>query len=824
MCGVAICHQVVVFHHGAVVETEAVVIAAAVHHGCFFQQAVAGGGLAGVEQLAVRVGYGLHVSVGHGGHTREALDEIQCSTLGAQNGAGRALNHHYNGSRGYGFAIMQVDLYFQAGIHRAEYGFGYFDAGQHTLCAGAHQGACLQALRHEVGGGNITIAKIFIERQLNERFHIVRYFHTAHAHTIEHEVANVKAEMKASLYTRNVFCLLCGGGVCRISGMARMFPAEFPVTAPYDAGQVGERIVYEALQQLPADWTVIYNCWRHLLVDARKRKSKHITYEADFVLLIPGCGVMVLEVKNWQSAKVENGRWLRGTPSGYVPVGHDSPLNQAFLAMKNLRAELDKYFRWGHDGRSRLETRCMAVLLGKITNYENLSETEFDADAVEAQWHDLNASVPRNEVYDRLYLCGAEALGAGLQKRVESLFCFGNGTTPAELDEVRRYLLQNLVFRMDAATATAIINSAAAPLTQVLPMLAESPVGVHVEGCAGSGKSTMLCCEAARLALHARQHATRSRVLVTCFNYNLAEYLRVQGAMRYVGVQRFDGAASFALDNFQTIVEQLCKLIGMPMPGNLFVEGALAPLIEAVQGDACYACDYIFVDEAQDFPSEWWRLLQCLLKPGGKLYIFSDKVQRIFGRGCELPTLPVRLRLQHNLRNSSPIASFSASICQGAPAGLPLQGPAVEVMPPGERAEQRAAAVRAAIETLLRENYALHDIVVLTPWRRNTSLKDPLLADLVDFPADGETRENADLRLSRCLAPGSTRVLGETVKAYKGLESLAVILTDVSAPRPGPDSGFTPNELYVACTRARFRLIIVPTPGGAEYLDKVARV
>ena len=70
-----------------------------------------------------------------------------------------------------------------------------------------------------------------------------------------------------------------------------MYPSEFVVSDPRDAGQAGERVVFEALRRLPEDWTVIHNCWRHLLLRGKKENEiKHVTYEADFVVLIPGRG------------------------------------------------------------------------------------------------------------------------------------------------------------------------------------------------------------------------------------------------------------------------------------------------------------------------------------------------------------------------------------------------------------------------------------------------------------------------------------------------------------------------------------------------------
>ena len=81
--------------------------------------------------------------------------------------------------------------------------------------------------------------------------------------------------------------------------MARMIPSEFPPVKPGDTGALGERMVYEALQRMPEDWMVIHNCWRHLLQEDKESENpKHVSYEADFIVLIPGCGILVMEVKN----------------------------------------------------------------------------------------------------------------------------------------------------------------------------------------------------------------------------------------------------------------------------------------------------------------------------------------------------------------------------------------------------------------------------------------------------------------------------------------------------------------------------------------------
>ncbi len=612
--------------------------------------------------------------------------------------------------------------------------------------------------------------------------------------------------------------------------MARMIPADFPPVKPGDTGALGEQMVYEALRRMPEEWIVIHNCWRHVLKESpRRENAEHVSYEADFILLIPGCGILVMEVKNWSRARVHNGRWERwdSAKGRFCPVKHGSPLNQAYLAAGNLRTELMKRFSWGRYEASDMEFRSLAVLLGKAENYADLEAVREDEYAVEQL-----RKAPgyryyrRDEIYDRLYLCGADALGEGLQAHIESLFCFGNDNSVDEMEEVRRYLLQNLVLRQDAATVNRIVELAATPLAALLPMLEESPGGFHIEGCAGSGKSCMLCEEAARLARRAKEKRSGQRYLVLCYNLNLAEYLRANKALKAAGVCRYDTYSPLVLDNFHTVANRICTWEGLSPAGadGHFAQETLQALAARVKSNSRYAVDAILVDEAQDFSADWWPVVQAMLRPEGKLYLFSDSGQRLYAQAGQLPELPVQLKLRHNLRNTQAIAAFgSAALSEERPETefLPIIGPDVEVMAASDSPAERAASVRAAIEKLRNEGFAMNDIVALTPWRKNTSLKEDLLADVVDFPADGETREKADKRLKNCASDKATRILGETVKAFKGMESPAVILTDISAPRDAEKSGFTSAEFYVACTRARYRLIIIPTSSGAQYVREL---
>ena len=88
----------------------------------------------------------------------------------------------------------------QGRVHCLEYGPGYIYAGEYTHGARTQQGACLQLCRNKVKGGYVSIPEIFFERQLDERFHIIRYLSVAHAAMIDCLPPNVKAEMRSCMH------------------------------------------------------------------------------------------------------------------------------------------------------------------------------------------------------------------------------------------------------------------------------------------------------------------------------------------------------------------------------------------------------------------------------------------------------------------------------------------------------------------------------------------------------------------------------------------------------------------------------------------------
>ena len=55
-------------------------------------------------------------------------------------------------------------------------------------------------------------------------------------------------------------------------------------------GERGEEMVYREMARLPDGWVVIHDCWRYYM----DRRDRHVNYEVDFIVLVPGKGFVVV--------------------------------------------------------------------------------------------------------------------------------------------------------------------------------------------------------------------------------------------------------------------------------------------------------------------------------------------------------------------------------------------------------------------------------------------------------------------------------------------------------------------------------------------------
>lgn len=204
--------------------------------------------------------------------------------------------------------------------------------------------------------------------------------------------------------------------------------------------------------------------------------------------------------------------------------------------------------------------------------------------------------------------------------------------------------------------------------------------------------------------------------------------------------------------------------------------------------------DALVIDEAQDMADTWWPpLLTALRDPaGGRIAVFGDDGQRIFGRtGAPDVSLP-QLTLDVNLRNTREIAHAFAPLAAERPKVAGPSGPQVQWIECTD-ADAIEAADDAAVD-LLNKGWTAQQVAVLTTFHRHPMQLERLAA--VGTPGYwDEFWTGEDLFYA-------------TVLGFKGLERPAVVLA-VDGFR---DPARARELLYVGMSRARDVLVVCGAP------------
>jgi len=519
----------------------------------------------------------------------------------------------------------------------------------------------------------------------------------------------------------------------------------------------GEKAFYQASRELPFGYTVLYS-YKYLQSDEEDFTSP--TREADFIIVHPCLGYLVVEVKQGDIAYV-NGRWCEFKRGDYRPLSKD-PVEQA---RRTMFAILDEYKKHTGD-RFPLSIKYAICFpeCNKITG-------EFPPDLDERSVF----------LFDDL---------KNLNQKILNLF--GDKERKKEIEAVS--LLLNKILCPSFKVFAGLENRIAMFHERAERILTEEQERVLEEteldkrkiffGAAGSGKTYIAMEKAKRIA------AQGKRVFLTCYNKNLARSM-------------FSNLPpGITTSNFHNFIENMLEENGL----NLEKEKALVGL------DAYYkkilpekAFDYyssvceddkfdaIIVDEGQDFKETWITCLEAMLKKDGEFYIFADPNQNLFGSDIDkISRIPVsKHRLTRNLRNAEPINEWINNIVPEANLKCSIKGGIPVKRLEWKTREEERRMIASEIGRLVSQGVQLKRIVILSPYRKENSclagverIKEwPLTEDLV-------ARANA--------------VRFQTIRSFKGLEADIVFLIDVMK-----DSRVcTDADIYVGGSRARFLLYI----------------
>lgn len=495
------------------------------------------------------------------------------------------------------------------------------------------------------------------------------------------------------------------------------------------------------------------------LTDERK------DHEADLVVLLPGVGIVVLEVKG--GAVRYDGGWVTQRHGKDVRI---DPVAQAREVKYAIRDFVGRDPRWGSRGH-------VAWAHGVVTPY-----AAFPGDVEVPE-------LPRWALHDR------DDLGDLAERLVANARRMSHGRrapTAEDVDAVVEVLTAPVRMTHDLeAEASEREAEATSRLTQEQAMVLSVSRLLHrveVRGGAGSGK-TVLALQQARELTRGRHGRRPQRVAVLCYSIGLAEFLKRQVAgwsrrerPAFVGTFHELGRHWGAPDGDRT--DSDFWEVGLPR--------LMSDLVRDVPDGQRY--DAVVVDEAQDFADAWWQPVLGALRDEeeGGLYVYSDENQRIFARFGRPPVQLVPLVLDHNLRNTKQIHESFGPLAPSRMYSRGGEGPAVRFV--AADPEEALGVADDEVEALLDAGWAPSSVCLLTTGHRH--------------PVQQEQAErHGQLGYWRSFWDGEDVFYGH-VLGSKGLERRAVVLCineDGTRDRAR-------ERLYVGMSRATDQLVVVGDP------------
>lgn len=559
--------------------------------------------------------------------------------------------------------------------------------------------------------------------------------------------------------------------------MARMIP-ELSSEQLRNFRSRAEARFYEACEdQLPDDVVVIHSAgWIYRDQHGRFREG-----EADFTLLFPQSGIIVVEVKGGGVVfNAQSGEWFSVDRNGQRHRIKD-PFRQATGERHALLDQIAGHPAW-RQWRGRRLNVGHAVVFPDIDDSASLQGPDRPRDiiAVNRDLRTLSAWIDRVTRFWRRH--DDDPLGVQGARLVEDVLCRSIEVKP---------VLRSTVDDAEKLRVRLTANQA-----KVLRTIGGRKRAV-VSGGAGTGK-TLLAVE------KARQFAQSGlTVLLLCYNRPLADALAV-------GLR--DEPRVLCL-SFHQLCDRRVRQVLQACGRNLLEEAAIAyagygdkhifevqmPYALALSNELlAEKFDAIVVDEAQDFSDEYWFSVEELLKnqEAGYLYIFIDENQKLYRRHGSLPVDDDPHYLFVNCRNTATIHEVGYAFYSGEPVDPPdLRGPAVERIAIDQDELQADAVVRKMCEWVQIEGILASDVVVLVAKKPKAHAYDLL-----------QRRSQAAKLVWAVEAHGQQRgVLLDTVARFKGLEAQAVVLW-VGDEIVDEQQWET---VYVGATRAKSILCIV---------------
>lgn len=571
----------------------------------------------------------------------------------------------------------------------------------------------------------------------------------------------------------------------------------------------GELRVSDRLEQFLED---DYLCWYDVPVGP---KHQH----PDFLILHPGRGVLILEVKDWKLDQIREANAKSFTLD--FGSGHQikvNPIEQA-RAYALCVADLLKRDRQLLDDPDGDYAGNLCFPWGYGVVLANITRNQFES-------QEFGAVMP-----EHLVICKDEMTESAdpeqFQKRLWDMFNvqFMSKLTMPQVDRIRALLFPEIRIShpTSALTELPLAGSAEHDLLQVMDLKQEAIArGLGdghrvIHGVAGSGKTLILAYRCQYLA-----QVSSKPILVLVYNKALASWLSQQMVDRSISDR-------VTVRNFHAWCRDQLILYHVPMPpdGPDFFGRLVETLIQAVDRGHIPRAQYaaLLIDEGHDFEADWLKLVVQMLDPQtNSLLLLYDDAQSIYGkrrsstfsfRSVGISASGRTKILKRNYRNTDEILDcareFAKDILEAkdadddsVPSLMPEAGGRRGPVPRFGQFQSMDAEAEQIAQELWRQHRAG------TPWREMAVFYTaPFVGQAVSVALERASvpvdwlRDSASKRYDPRL--DSVRLM--TAHSSKGLQYRVVVVAG---------AGFLPYKsdkddakvMYVALTRATHELIV----------------
>jgi hypothetical protein len=395
--------------------------------------------------------------------------------------------------------------------------------------------------------------------------------------------------------------------------MAKMLP--YPIEKFRDPTE--ERMYHLLEQELNEEYTVLYSrTWSQV------SNGNNPDPECDFIIMKPGSGIIVLEVKG--------GRWERKRGLWHCygePVAiEDDPFAQAKSNRSALTDLLKKPGKWSHQWFP-----ISYALAFPDTKFSD----QFDTTGL--------PPILTNDELDYVNDWVARAMQECLQQNYPSVLSY------EMFDYTVRTLMKDYVMSLhdifDITERELItLTNQQLELDQKLQRMKK----LTIQGCAGSGKTLMALRQARRLA----QTPSVRNILFTCFNMELGNWLYNQTH----SIRQRCTTKPFLMF-CEDLLREHGILTGKEVKDNEYYDELPLLMLEIIDTHHI-KFNAIIVDEGQSFNTDWWVVIDQMLadKEKSYRYIFYDELQRIYDESDnKVPGEDEAINLDVNIRNTANI-------------------------------------------------------------------------------------------------------------------------------------------------------------------------